>query len=319
MSAWKYSVILGFLGKLTDRFSSYGEGRDLAGKFELASRIEGLKGLELVFPFDFADIGETRRLLSQYNLACSSVNVNIKAESKFHLGALTSRDPGIRGEAVAYVKKGMEVAAQLGTNLVTCCPLSDGYDYAFETEYSRAWGWFLEGVGEAAAHNSDVRLSLEYKQSEPRHRVIIPNAGTTLAACLQVGMPNVGATMDMGHALYAAESTAQAACLLAQAGKLFLVHVNDNYRNWDWDMIPGSVNSWDLVELVYYLARLGYAGWMVSDVAPFRLDAVKTCSATFRSLMWAEGVIERIGKEALDQILLQGDAIDALTCLQSAC
>lgn len=317
MPDWKYSVILGFLGKMTDRFSAYGEARDLAGKFEVAARIEGLAGLELVYPFDFADVEQTAGLLAQHGLACSTVNVNLKAEQKFHLGALTSKDPGLRREAVAYLKTAMDISARLGTHMVTCCPLSDGYDYAFETDYTRAWCWMLDTVGEAAAYRDDVRLSLEYKQSEPRHKVILPNAGTTLAACLQVGLPNVGATMDMGHALYAGESTAQAAALLAQAGRLFLVHVNDNYRNWDWDMVPGSINTWDLVELMFYLGEIGYRGWMTSDVAPFRLDPVKTCSATYRSLVWAERLVEKVGRDELRAIVAHGDPLDALDALQN--
>lgn len=318
MSNWKFSVILGFLGKLNDRFSTYGEARDLAGKFEVAARIEGLAGLELVYPFDFADPAVTRSLLAQHGLVCSTVNVNIKAESKFHLGALTSKDPGIRQEAVAYLKTAMDLSAELGTNMITCCPLSDGYDYAFETDYPKAWKWFIDGVGEAAAYRPEIRVSLEYKQSEPRHKVIIPNAGTALAACLQTGLPNVGVTMDMGHALYVGEGTAQAAGLLAQAGRLFLVHVNDNYRNWDWDMIPGSVNPWDLVECMFYLGEIGYQGWLTSDVAPFRLDPAKTCSATYRSVVWAERVIEKVGREKLCAIVAQGDPIDALDALQAA-
>jgi xylose isomerase len=316
MPTWKYSVILGFLGKLNDRFASYGEQREIAGKFGVASQIEGLQGLELVFPFDFADLSVTKALLSDHHLVCSTVNVNIKSEPKFHLGALTSKDPGIRREAVTYLKQGMDISADLGTNMITCCPLSDGYDYAFETNYPKAWKWFIEGVGEAAAYQPEIKVSLEYKQSEPRHKVIIPNSGTTLAACLQIGLPNVGVTMDMGHALYTGEGTAQAAALLAQAGKLFLVHVNDNYRNWDWDMIPGSINAWDLVECVYYLRELSYTGWLTSDVAPFRLDAVKTFSATYRSVVWAEKMVEKIGSEKLREIVAQGDPIDALEALQ---
>lgn len=318
MSAWSFSVILGFLGKLNDRFSTYGQPRDLAAKFEIAAQIDGLKGLELVYPFDFADVNLTRQLLQKHNLTCSTVNVNIKAEPKFHLGALTSKDPGIRAEAVTYLKTAMDISADMGTHMITCCPLSDGYDYAFETDYSKAWRWFIDGVGQAAAYRSDVRVSLEYKQSEPRHKVIIPNSGTTLAACLQVGLPNVGATMDMGHALYAGEGTAQAACLLAQAGRLFLVHVNDNYRNWDWDMIPGSINTWDMVELMFYLGELDYHGWLTSDVAPFRLDPAKTFCATYNSLVWAEKVIDKIGRAELRKLLVSGDPIDALSLLQQA-
>ncbi len=318
MYTWKYSVILGFLGKLNDRFSSYGQGRDLAGKFEIATQIEGLQGLELIYPFDFEDVQATKLLLTKHNLECSTVNVNIKAEPKFHLGALTSKDPGLRREAVSYLKTAMDISAQLGTNMITCCPLSDGYDYAFEADYPQAWKWFVDGVGEAASYRDDVRVCLEYKQSEPRHKVIIPNAGTTLSACLQVGLPNVGVTMDMGHALYVGEGTAWAASLLAQAGKLFLVHVNDNYRNWDWDMIPGSVNTWDMVELMFYLKEIGYQGWMTSDVAPFRLDPAKTCSSTYRSLVWAEQLVSKVGQEKLRHIIRQGDPIDALDALQQA-
>jgi xylose isomerase len=260
----------------------------------------------------------TKALLKQHHLACSTVNVNIKAEAKFHLGALTSKDTGIRQEAVTYLKQAMDVSADLGNNMITCCPLSDGYDYAFETDYPKAWKWFIDGVGEAAAYRPEIKVCLEYKQSEPRHKVIIPNSGTTLAACLQIGLPNVGVTMDMGHALYTGEGTAQAAGLLAQAGKLFLVHVNDNYRNWDWDMIPGSINTWDLVECVFYLRELGYNGWLTSDVAPFRLDAIKTFSSTYRSVVWAEKVVEKIGRQKLREIVAKGDPIDALDALQAA-
>jgi xylose isomerase len=318
MTNWKYSVILGFLGRLNDRFSSYHESRTLDQKIEAASHIAGLRGLELVYPADWPDVAQTKQLLQQYGLETSTVNVNLKYEPKFQLGAFTSRDAGIRREAVDYMKRGMDIAAEVGCGMITMAPLADGYDYAFETDYVKAWRWFLDGVGEAASYRSDVRVSLEYKQSEPRAKVILPNAGTALSACLQVGLPNVGVTMDMGHALYALEGTAQAATLLAQADRLFLVHVNDNYRNWDWDMVPGSVNPWDLVELMFYLDEIGYAGWLTTDVAPFRVDGVKAFSATYRSLLWAESVIDHIGRDELRRMVAVGDPIDVLLALQRA-
>ncbi len=39
---------------------------------------------------------------------------------------------------------------------------------------------------------------------------------------------------------------------LADAGKLFCTHFNDNGGDWDWDMIPGSVHVWVLLEALYY-------------------------------------------------------------------
>ena len=90
----QYSVILGFLGQLRDRFATYHDPQDLEGKLALASQIEGIKGVEAVYPFDYQGMTPDtyKALLAKYNLQISSVNVNIKAEAKFHQGALTSID-----------------------------------------------------------------------------------------------------------------------------------------------------------------------------------------------------------------------------------
>jgi xylose isomerase len=318
MLRWKYSLILPFMGRLNDRFSSYGDARDLPARLELAAQVEGLNGLELVYPFEFVDTAETKRLLAQSRLQVSSVNVNLKAEGKFHLGALTHRDPGIRREGIQYMQRAMDLAADVGAHLITMCPLADGFDYPFQLDYSRAWKWFVDGVGQAAAYRKDVRVSIEYKISEPRNHVILPNVGAALAACSQIGMANVGVTIDLGHANIAHESPAQSIVMLAQAGRLFLVHVNDNYREWDWDMIPGSVNLWDLIETMFYLKHLNYDGWLVSDVAPFRLDPVKVCSQTYRNLVWAEQIVARVGMDRLWQLIRAGDPIDVMQAMQSA-
>jgi len=43
------------------------------------------------------------------------------------------------------------------------------------------------------------------------------------------------------------ENPAEAVYLLASSGKLYHTHFNDNYRDWDHDMIVGSVHLWELV------------------------------------------------------------------------
>jgi len=318
MRNWKFSLVPAFLGRLNDRFSSYGKSRNLAEKISLASQVKGADGLEIIYPFDLEDVTETQKLMKQHKLSASSVNVNLKAEEKFHLGSLTSRDPGIRQEAVSYMKKAMDIAAELRSNLITMCPLADGFDYAFQSDYMRAWRWFVDGIGEAASYRKDVRVSLEYKQSEPRSHVILPNAGVALSVCLQLNMPNVGVTMDIGHAFMAHESPAHSVATLANSGRLFLVHVNDNYREWDWDLIPGSVNPWDLIETMFYLRLLNYDGWLVADVAPFRLNPVQVCSATYNSLIWADRVIERVGIKKLQKLTRKGDPLSVMRALQKA-
>jgi xylose isomerase len=314
----RYSVILAFMGQMKDRFATYQEPRDLAEKLALVSHIEGARGIEPVYPSDFEDIDTEafRQLLDRNKLDVSSVNVNIKSEPKFHQGALTSTDPGVRAEAVRYLKGGMDWAAKLGVNLITVCPLSDGHDYPFEINYSQAWKWMADCLAEAAAYRPEVRLAVEYKQSEPRARVIVPSAGVVLYLCEQIGLDNIGLTIDTGHSLYAGETPAQALSLAASANRLFLVHINDNYRNWDWDLMPGTVNYWDWLETLLVLEEVGYDGWLVSDVFPARTDPVETLSACYRTVQYSSKLLDSFGRERLREMVRQGNVIRVFDELQ---
>lgn len=308
---FQHSIILGFMGQLKDRFSYYHQERSLEEKIALVSQVEGVTGVEMVYPNELSDAGLAKELLAKYNLRLSAVNVNIKGDPRWHQGALTARDKATRDEAVQWMQKGMDIAAELGSNLVTMCPLADGHDYPFEVDYTYAWRHFIEGVRTAADYRPDVRLSLEYKASEPRARVIIGNVSKSLYACTEVDRPNVGVTLDVGHALYGGEDSAESVALLAQADKLFLVHGNDNYRNWDWDLIPGSVNFWDLIESTYYLHRVKYDGWVAFDVFPARLDPVATMRSSLRMYRLAEGMLEQVGEDKLAR------SIDTETVIQT--
>jgi xylose isomerase len=301
---------------MQDRFGVYGQARTLAERFEVASQVKGLDGLEIVYPSEFEDVEEVKRLLKVHNLECSSVNVNVKGEPKFHRGSFTSIDPEVRAEAVRYLKAGMDMAASLGCFMVTICPLADGHDYPFEVDYGQAWQWLREGVGGAAAYRSDVKVSLEYKRSETRAHCVLGSAATTLHLCNQIGLPNVGVTIDLGHALYVAETPAQVVALVADAGRLFLVHVNDNYRDSDWDMVPGTVNFWDWLETFLYLDEVGYEGWLTSDVTPVRLDPLRVADMTYKTIENAVFFLKKIGADELRRLIRAGDVLETLDFVQ---
>jgi xylose isomerase len=308
----KYSLLLGFLGELTDRFSAYGQKRSVSERFELVTRIPGVTGVEIVYPYDLDDLGEVVAACKKHDLTVASVNLNVKKEAMFRHGSFTHRDAAVRAESVEWLKRAMDTAAELGAGLVTCCPLSDGYDYAFEQDYALAWDRLLASVDEAASHRDDVLVSLEYKPSEPRARMILDSAAKALNACHELGRANVGVTMDMGHALYTGESSAEAASLLARSGKLFLVHVNDNYRNWDWDLIAGSVNWWDLVELLYVVRKFEYQGWFAADVFPNRISIEKAFGTTFKMMWAANRLIDTVGMSTISDLVAKGQAPEVL-------
>jgi len=77
----------------------------------------------------------------------------------------------VRAKAVDFIKRAKDYAHAIGVDRVTCCPLSDGYDYAFHTHYVRAWERMVDCVKEAAAHRPEITLFMEYKPSETRSTV----------------------------------------------------------------------------------------------------------------------------------------------------
>jgi len=316
--AVSYSVILPFMGQLRDRFCLYHDDRSLADKLALAAGVEGMSGVEMVYPAEITDASEVRSLLQRHGLASSAVNVNIKSDTRWARGALTARDPAVRAEAVRWITAGMDLAAQLGSNLVTVCPLADGHDYQFETDYGAAWRHTIDGLKAAADHRADVRLSIEYKLSEPRAKVTIGNVGKALYACEKIGRDNVGVTLDVGHALYAGESSAESIALLADAGRLFLVHGNDNYRNWDWDLVPGTVNFFDLLEVSYALKQVRYDGWLAFDVFPARVDPVEAMNLSIRMTRLADAIVEKIGPAAIADAVAAGETLATLELFRAA-
>ena len=94
---------------------------------------------------------------------------------------------------------------RLGCRRVTTCPLNDGHDYVFEMNYLDAYGYAEETFSAICAHDPALRVCIEYKWNDPRTRCMFASAGETLAFCQSVGAPNLGVTLDIGHALLAGE------------------------------------------------------------------------------------------------------------------
>jgi xylose isomerase len=320
----KHSVMVGLMGRQADRFHGYQPARDLAERLEMVKRVQGADGIEIVYPSDFAspnghiDIPSAVALVKDSGLPVSAVNLNVKSAKKWQSGSFTSTDPQLRADAVDNMKIAMDLAAELDAHMITCCPLIDGHNYNFQVDYVKQWQWLEACIARAAMHRSDVRISLEYKLNESRNYVILGDMGRTLYLCERLGHPQIGVTMDVGHALVAKETPAEALCLAAQANRLFYVHFNDNGREWDWDMLPGSVNLWDLVEMVFYLERLEWEGWLAYDVLTRDGDPVETMTATIAIVNATRGLLDKLGRDRLEEFIQEGIPARAYEYLMKA-
>lgn len=307
----KHAVMISMLGRMADRFHEYHPPRSLEQLLALAMQVEGMDGIEIVYPSHFNNMAETIQLIKGSGVQLSALNLNVKGQEKWRSGSFTSPDKQIRQQAVQELKIALDLAADLGTEMVTCCPLIDGHNYNFEVDYLNQWLWLEEGIREGAKHRNDIRLSLEYKLNESRNYNILADAGRALYLCEKVDLPHVGITLDIGHALIAKETPAEVLCLAAQANRLFYVHFNDNDRIWDWDMLPGSVNFWDLIEVVFYLDQLDWNGWLSYDIVTRNGDLVESMESGIALVEMSIALLDKIGRDHLHQCI--NEAVPART------
>ena len=85
----------------------------------------------------------------------------------------------------------------------------------------------------------------------------------------------------------------QAVELCSRAGRLFNMHLNDNYAGWDDDMIAGSVHLVEYLELLYTLRKIRYGGWCSIDIFPYRENAERATEESVAFLAACDRWVEK--------------------------
>jgi xylose isomerase len=312
----KQAIITGFMGKLRDRFCEYHEDRTPLGKIAAIAQVKGAKGVEVVYPYDLEDLVGVKEALKKHDLGVAAVNVNIKAEPEFVSGSSSVISKQLRNKAIQFICGALDAAVELGADKVTCCPLSDGYDYLFQVNYQEAWNNMVSTFKEGASHRKDVRLFLEYKASEPRVQCFLDTAAKTLCMIRDIDEPNLGMTIDVGHALLVGETPAESLCLAQSSGIPYYIHINDNNRRWDWDLIPGTRNFWDYLELFFYLKEFDYNGWVTSDMSPMRVDPIGAFERTIATTEKVIDIVNRLDSRKVFSMMGEGQMLETLQYLE---
>ena len=311
----KYSVILGNVGACCDRYmvGGYSEAFSVDQMFERVASIPDVKGVELIGGSHITgkNVDQVRRNLKDRNLKLVSIIPDHFAERKWGKGAFTSKDAGIRRDAVETTVEMIDIAESLGCNLINLWPGQDGYDYYWEGDYIKERTWFEEGVAECAKHDPNFKISIEYKPKEPRNRSYPSNVYSTLLMVKEIGLDNVGVTIDYGHATTAYENVAESVAVLKKYGnKLFHLHMNDNYGYWDDDMILGSIHTIPFIEMCYWIKRTGYDGWISTDQYPYREDGRDACNETISWLKIMFEIANRMDEKEVEATINSGNAVE---------
>lgn len=295
MNKHKYSVGLWAFGSCSNRFceSGYQNSRTFAEKVMCASKVEQLEGVEIHYNGDFnkSNVKDIKKIIDDAGLKVSAINCETFGDKIFNKGAFISLDPKVRAKAIDIVKEAAEISEYLDASLLNIWPGSEGFDYPFQINYEKEWELFIDSVKQFTDSAPEVKFSLEYKAREPRVRSTLGTVGKALAVINEVSRENLGITLDFGHSIMAKESPAESLALIQRYNKLFHIHLNDNSREWDDDLLPCSYNVWDTLEFIYYLKKLNYKGWIGFDMTPWRENQVE-------SVKYSINIIERMFKIA---------------------
>ena len=312
----KFASGLHVFGATADRYvlSGYKPEVPLKEMIKAAATVPDLQGVELVetWHINQESADEVLSDLASAGLKLSMLIPDLWASGKWGNGSFAAKDEKVRRDAVETVKRAMDMAAQVGSNIVDVWLGQDGYDYPFQVDYLKAWDRMVEGLRECADHNPDVILGMEYKIKEPRTHCFIDGIGKQVLLFDAIKRDNLGIVLDVGHSLEGYESMAESAALSKYFGdRLAYLHLNDNWRLWDDDMMVGSIHTIELLELLYWLEKIGFAGWYSLDIFPYRDDSVGLANESIAWIKDLRRVMFHIGMEKIGRVIAEGDQAKA--------
>jgi xylose isomerase len=313
-----FSAGLWVFAQSEEKFGGYNKAWTVREQIAAAASVPGLKGLELISPLHVSleSAGEVKSMLDDAGLSAVSVNPYVWTEPQWKNGALTAPDPAVRRAAIDRAKEAIEIGQILGCRRMDLWPGEDGYDLLFQADYASLWDWTMEGLHEIGSYDPQTRIGVEYKVEEPRTHQYVNNAAKAALMGELLGLSNVGAYLDFGHALMSREIPADTVVMLMRAKRLMGVHVNDNFGLADDDLMVGTVNFWALLEFLLALDDAGYDGWITLDIVPRREAATAACARSIEMLKTCYTLLSRLDRAALRAAQAAQDSVESQRVVQ---
>ena len=316
MDTVKYSAIIGSLGQTSDRFMKVGYKDPEKTYVEFEDVVERLSATGVLQGVDLyqaptgplSDPDKVNEILRKTGFEASSVLPLVFGERRWQHGSISAADAKTREEAMELFRQNIDFNAKLdGNPSVNLWLGQDGFDYPMQTDYTKQYDYLIKGVRELADYNPSVKITLEGKLREPRNRCLVDTTLTALLMCMEIDRENVGVAIDTGHVFYAQQNVAQNIEVAARFGKLFMMHVNDNYNLWDDDMIAGSLRYAEYIEMFYSLRKVGYKGFMAIDIFPYREDSIISTQESVKNLQKMDAAVDLIGFDKIAELIEEGD------------
>lgn len=290
------------LGTYPERYvpGGYFEEMSIDEMLDIFSKTEGLDGIFQMYPPALMPKDPVKLLekAQSFGLKVPEVFIEEWSDRKWKDGAYSTTDAKTRKEAIKIFKDGIDFAKELKAESVLFWPAHDGFDYPFQANYYDAWNYLIETLQELGEYAKDLKIAVEAKSKDPRQKQYVSNTGKVMMLLNDVGLDNVGAALDIGHSFMAQENIAESCAILDSHGKLFQIHLNENYKDADPDMLFGTINFWEILEFYYYLNKTDYSGWQAIDIIAPRDDRVKSLAVGVKLVHMYKDFADRLSAQA---------------------
>ena len=328
----KTSLGIWAFGSMATRFVPGGYKPELAAETtvqRVRRAVEGLEGLiddyEFHYPMELSpeNLDDVREALDGHGIYMVCAGLHL--DPRFGKGGLISPDRATREEALKQTLEAADFAGSIGAHFIIW-PGIEGYNYPFQTPYAESWGWFVDGIGQAAERckTHGIKLFLEHKNSEPAMKILMRNIGMTLHVIHKLrtqGIDNVQVNMDWQHLIMNRENLAEYAALLASEGLLGHQHANSGWGDFDDDNMVGATAFMETLELAVELRRAHYGenGERLGfDLYPYTEDAVAAVKRSVLQWRFIDSVAAKIDDAALREAQAAKDAVRAYELVYAA-
>ena len=228
-----------------------------------------------------------RQKISDNGLAAEFVAPRLWENPMTIDGAYTANDPKARAYALDRSKKAVDIANELGTDLIVLWLAREGTYLREAKDAVRATQQLVEAIDTLLEYDKSVRIAIEPKPNEPMDLAYIPTMGHALALAAQTQDPDrVGALMESAHSILAGLDPSDEIGFALAFGKLWSVHLNDqNGLKFDQDRSFGSVDLRRAFNQVRMLDNRRYweTGMIGLDVKAVRTQPAEVATKHLRN------------------------------------
>lgn len=223
---------------------------------------------------------ELKKKLADAGIAAEMVAPRLWFDPRTVDGAFTSNDPACRRYAIERSLRSIDIANELGTDLIVLWLAREGSYLRESKNARRCVDYLVEALDQMLAYDRKIRIAIEPKPNEPMDHAYVPTIGHALALAQLTRDPaRVGCLIETAHAILAGLDPADEIDFACAFGKLWSLHLNDqNGMKFDQDKPFGSANLRVAFNQVRALERNGYGKrgeYVCFDVHPFRPTKVE--------------------------------------------